>query len=893
MCHDIPVFSILPTYRLFVAFLLCVAGFALLKPAQVSAANLESTVIRLQNISPNQTSTPIYVQTTIPAGTVASEDQIQLVVPAQWQVSGSVGVSSSSLPAGVTAWPGLGTGSSSGQTVTFASSDLNSGTTYGFYITSGIGANPSSVEESQWQLSTRVAGSEVDTATVGISILPNTGSISVTGAVEAPASAFSVSLERTAPVDTVITAGDTVSYQLTYNHSLQYSSSMTIVASWSSSTPVLEYVMGSATTAYGGTAPVIDTVNNTITWTTASMPVGLPDQVVSFSLQAGTVVSESALPVTIQAQVTAPTAGTAVSEQLSYQYQPPATPTPSPTPTPTTVSAATGSPAPTPTPTPLATPETSPSATPVVSSIRVISVSDSTARVHVFLNSARDITLYYQSESGQLSSILGSDKQQYFFDITNLLSATTYTFWVTDSHSGARLHTEQFAFTTTSTASRSVDLIESGIISYQGIWVKNWQPTEDQILVSQVPFDVEFVLAVASAPVLKSAWLEFTTTTGEMLRFPLQQTSVSGLRTRLFFQTIQNFEQVSLFARTVDGALIGQQLGTVSLVPPIQIVNSVTGGPVPLAEVVVAVLNPQSETYQVLSLPEGIRTSSSQGIVPLLLAQGDYQLTISVPGYLTQEVTLSWPTPESHRISLEPLHGGLFGWIYQLPIVFKKAAATISNQLVPLLHTESVVQTAEFVASLLAAFVALLLVAVFGGIPLHLLPSFVVAAARSGALFGKLPVDSRDIIFRDARTGQLLAGVSVSVLDSEEHTQRQQESSRYGKIKIIGSGVQELFVQKEGYENATTVVVAAGAQTEVLLTPQDDKWSHGLHVLKRLARVTVGYSIELLLGAVVLFELGMVVALGWKAVPLLVIALSASAVWFYYHLVIHHHLELE
>lgn len=854
------------------------------------AAQLQSTTLRLQSISPSQTSTPIYVQTTIPSGTLATEDQVRVTVPSGWTVAGVPGVSVGSLPAGVTAWPGISYSGTSGQILSFSSDDVVPGTTYGFYITSGVGANPSSAEEAQWLLETYSGGSLVDTAQVGISILPNTGSIAISGEVQADASAFTVSLDRTAPLATTITAGDTVSYQITYNHTLQYSSSMTFVASWSSDTPVLEYVVGSATTAYGGTAPVIDTVNNTITWTTSSMPSGTADQTVSFSLQAGTVVSETAMPVTIQAQVTAPTAGAAVSEQLSYQYEPPAAPTPTPTASSTSGSGSTST-----TDTSSGSSDTSSSSpqtnSGVVTSVRVLAVNSTSAHIQVLLDGVRAVRLMYQTESGEIKSVSGAGKQSYVFELEELLPNSTYTFWIVDAQTGDRLTSETFSFTTTKVVTSVVELIQSGIIAYEGVWLQEWQPQQNQIVVSQVRFDVDFSLS-PSAPVLKNVWLELEPEEGFTLRYPLGHSAIERLHTQLWFEQSQEFVRARVHARTVDGMLLTQQLGAVTVVPPLQIVSSATGAPLPHAELKIEVRNPQSNTFQTLALSEVVRTSNQDGVVPLLLAPGRYRIAISLPGFYTKEVELDWPNSAQHQIGLDPWHDGLFGWIYQIPIVIKKTAAALIDQVIPLLQNESIVKAAELGTGVLAAFVAVLLLATYGNIPLHILPSYIWKAAQSGTLFRKGAVGSQPVVFRDIRTGEVLSGVDVQVFDEAQNSIKLR-SSRYGKIILSGLGVKELRIQKMGYNDLTSLVVQEGNQTEILLTPEDDRWHTGLHLMKRITRVVVGYSIEVLLGLIVLFELGLLFAVGWQALPLFLTSVAASIIWFYYHIVVHHHLEIE
>jgi len=90
------------------------------------------------------------------------------------------------------------------------------------------------------------------------------------------------------------------------------------------SVDVLNYIVDSATTAYGGTQPVIDTVNRTIAWTIASLPAETTDQSVSFMLITNSNYSASQkVGFTIGAYLTdTGTTVNAVDLLRHYQYNP-------------------------------------------------------------------------------------------------------------------------------------------------------------------------------------------------------------------------------------------------------------------------------------------------------------------------------------------------------------------------------------------------------------------------------------------------------------------------------------------------------------------------------------------------------------------------------------------
>lgn len=86
--------------------------------------------------------------------------------------------------------------------------------------------------------------------------------------------------------------GTILSYQLTYGaqHSAGLPTTTTLTADWSGATApdnaqILDYVIGSASNAYGGTTPIVDLFNHTISWTIPALPNGVTDQKITFQLE--------------------------------------------------------------------------------------------------------------------------------------------------------------------------------------------------------------------------------------------------------------------------------------------------------------------------------------------------------------------------------------------------------------------------------------------------------------------------------------------------------------------------------------------------------------------------------------------------------------------------------
>lgn len=97
------------------------------------AGNLEQVYIRLDRL---KASTATGGTVCAQADTVATEADVQIVFPTGFTVNSTASnwtVTTTNLPSGASAWPGIGTASAvSGQTVTFPSSDLTVSTLYCF-----------------------------------------------------------------------------------------------------------------------------------------------------------------------------------------------------------------------------------------------------------------------------------------------------------------------------------------------------------------------------------------------------------------------------------------------------------------------------------------------------------------------------------------------------------------------------------------------------------------------------------------------------------------------------------------------------------------------------------------------------------------------------------------
>lgn len=238
-----------------------------------------------------------------------------------------------------------------------------------------------------------------------------------------------------------------IEVEITYGSSLNFAAPMTIVGKWSQGTiegqpypseDILDYVVGSATSAYGSTAPVIDSVNRTVTWTVSSFPAQLTDQTVSFHLKTNfNYTASQNVSFTIGAYLTdSETTINATDITRIYQYNP-LGPTPTPTSTPVltpTSSPSTGTTStstPTSTPIPTATPTPAPPAF-IIKTVDIQTVSSKNITLYLTTNQRSTAKIIYGTTPGTLNKSVSDNSLdvEHTITLSGLIPDTKYYFKV-------------------------------------------------------------------------------------------------------------------------------------------------------------------------------------------------------------------------------------------------------------------------------------------------------------------------------------------------------------------------------------------------------------------------------------------------------------------------------
>jgi hypothetical protein len=736
--------------------------------------------------------------------------------------------------------------------------------------------------------------------------------IAVTGEVEADVSQLSIVIERLSPLDPNITMGDEAEYRLKYSHTLPYPAKLTIRASWNASLPVVSYVVGSATDAYGGSSPTINTGNGTISWVTDTIPVSSGEQFVDFTIIGDAVATEGPLTVTVQGQILVPAVTSAVEDQLFYDYQPPATPTPTPTATPTPTPTPTPTQTPTPTPTPTATPSLIPGASPqppatpaptssdvsvpLITKVEVVALNDISAKIRAFLSAPREMKLVFQDENGQIFQVSHSSSRNniQIFDLTGLSPNTKYIYWFIDAQTQERLTRESFQFITPTRGSEVIPEIFSFYILYKNQLVSHWQDTTLEIqkhnwLASGLPYTI-VIRSDQDTTVIDQSWLEvWYLQEQEPVVMPLQHERLNQLQTPIQVPEDSIGADLYMYYKMPNGSLLSIPLGKIGVAMPMRIVDRRNNNPLEHVQVEVYAFQDATQTYKKLELPEVFTTSGWDGVVPVTLPEGNYQFKLSLPGYDPHTIELQWPFNETNNpIGMQPtgnLLMQLWGQTQGFSSGFNYA---VLDAVAPVFKNASIFGTAVYIAGLLIALSVVVMVAIKTRLPIHMLPEFLMVFLR-----GKATVNQEQILVKDQDTQQPISEVEVIVVDPEDKGAEQRAfTNRYGILTIQTThAAVEVFLSKDGYAAKSTVIIF-DSDVEVIELAATAATGVDAQTVSKTLRVLFRIGVELVLMLNLLFQLIILMNFGWVALPLVGITIFANLVWWIYHSTGHPHLNL-
>ncbi len=481
-----------PILLLIYIFYICLVLFSSYK---VYSADLTTAQIRLDRLAAQS---PLSGLICITPASSATEGKLQVVFPSDFSISNTGwSVSTSNIPGGSTAWPGISFQLASGNTATFASSDLTQGTLYCFTFASS-GSTTGNIGAKAGTLTT-LTGSSTIIDSQGFGFTIGNDQVTVNGTVPASASDYSVHLEKTSPSGSIIRPQTHVEYKLSYSSSLSFTSNIQVVASWSQGTignsavpsiDILSYATNTATDGYGGVKPVIDTLNRTITWNISALPGNLT-QNVSFQLITLNSYSGSEnVAFTVSGKVVGIGVESLSSSVTSYY----------------SLSAPLETPAITPTQTPSSYTPTivnSQQKRTEISSINISSLSSDNAIINADFSDNVHSTIQYGTSTNSLDKTLTSlvNKKNHEFELTNLTPNTTYYFRVVGKTGSQTIYSDYFTFKTSKkTAVDNLDIASSLILESSNIVLLDPFRAKNSFPIAVVPLNTSFQLRFRTDP---------------------------------------------------------------------------------------------------------------------------------------------------------------------------------------------------------------------------------------------------------------------------------------------------------------------------------------------------------------------------------------------------------
>lgn len=508
--------------------------------------------------------------------------------------------------------------------------------------------------------------------------------LNVTATVPAQPSDFTTETELIDPSPASSYPQDTVlTYQITYGSALSNSVNMTLEAHWSlgtidgSGTPTVEivdYVVGSASNAYGSTPPVIDPVNRKITWTIATFPQNTTDQTVTFQLKTNSNYTGN---VTVDFDTSSLIHGPGVdsvpsSITTTYLYAP----APSPTPTPTSASAPTSTPGAS-TPTPTATP--TPSATPFsFGTINVNEKSSTTVTIAVTTNQTARVTIFYGTGPTALTSSATSVgfNSSNSIKLEDLKPDTIYYFRARAINTnGNVINSDIYTFKTAIESELPTINLETLIATSQDKVILDGalaQNLGSSTIIIPKDFTNEIRFAVNRDAPLKRIVLNVRPknvlgiNTFTKIEPPETGSTLIEIQEGLYYGRLKA-GQVGLFeliARIEDenGNIVEQKVADIRVLELMKIVNSSSKQPIGGARVSLSFFNLQNNQFELISSASlAIKSPSYSGVdgaVSVVLPPGRYQAKVETLGYKTQTVAFEIGMGDKEKYPLILLERG-------------------------------------------------------------------------------------------------------------------------------------------------------------------------------------------------------------------------------------------
>ncbi len=869
------------------------------------AADFDTATVRLDRQAVSA-STGGLVCITTPSTDNGVETSFQIVFPNSFTVNSSASnwtVSTNDTPQGATAWPGIATATNvTGKTVTFPSSDLSASTQYCFSFATVL-TNPSSEGNYQATIRTRNgATSIIDSQNVGLGITTN-DSISVSATVPASPQDFTSNLYLTSHSSSeLIRENTTLSYTLEYGSALSYPATLVVEAQWSLGTiqgassateDLLEYDIGSATSGYNNTTPVIDITNRKITWTITNFPGTTNNQTVKFRLKTrNAFTTSSKIDFVVSGRVVSTGSQTADSDVNStYLYSSYITPTPGPTSVPKKT---------TPTPTPSSQENDKPS----IQDIDIRTVSASQAAI--FVQSSKNVTVkvFYGPTPDSLTLFESSQtlNTQHVITIRNLNPNTQYYFRVVIIDvTGKQASSDVYLVKTSTKDTAPQARIDTLIISSGDTLLTDTLDLKGKIPTIVIPFNTvySFRFAMSDPEHIKS------------IKAILRNNNVLGISTEKAYATTDTLTiteispgqyigklsssasagQYKLILQIQDyfGNISEQTISEFMVVSPLKVVNSLTKTGIENVKVTLFYYNARLKKYEELPpISTSIRNpsrSDQNGVVDVVLPPGKYKLNAEVLGFKVKSLNFEIGAKASNYPTVE-----LFPLPFSITTYFSYMAATGLDAINLLQEVVHVLRTSirffDFIAfGTVIVFIALSILQLARRlcVPVHHLPYFIFYHLASSISHSDQSHSIRGKVV-SLENGDGVGGVLLYLSQPKgkvlSHAVTNIEGEFFSKISNIQN--LRLTVSKKGYRSYSSTIPNKKMKDSlrIVLSPTQKPSKISLGRIYWYAETVVGSLFEAILVATLFAELIFALEYGvLRVLPFLIISSLNIVLW--------------
>lgn len=472
--------------------------------------------------------------------------------------------------------------------------------------------------------------------------------------------------EMTTDSGTEVHQGQTITYTITYgaSSSAALGSNNTIVVQYSpvkdpSNAFIVDYVIGSASKAYGDVQPVVDQRNRTISWKLPTLPEGVIDQQITFQLKASETYSGK-IGVPFFTKATMSNEFLTMPDQVidhNFVFDPnlvPPTPTGKPLPTPT------------PSPTPLFIPLR-------ITDIRLTALSQAAATVGVTTSRPTKTTIKYGTTQDNLDQTASTNRyaQYVTVELTNLRQSTQYYFQATSTDQNGRyFRSEIYTFTTPpSSATQTVEQGQNVVTITSGTTIllsqllqANSPTTGSIILPPGVDYQIAYTLPSEASSSASTSTFEvlirndsgierhvFMTQKDATTYLAQLQTSNSG---SYDIYIVQTDEKGNVTSTKVSGVRVSQ---------PLRVIDSQTREAIGDARVLLSYFNNQAQRFEAvgqlyLGNLNNPQYTDMHGEIHYTLPSGTYQADVSAYGHKNATKTFKISTSEGDypTVALDP-----------------------------------------------------------------------------------------------------------------------------------------------------------------------------------------------------------------------------------------------